>query len=278
MARAESLAGTPDELALPDRLKELQERLDSLENPDTAVLGGGFIITTDENNPGVVNLETADGKKHQLFPPLVTTDQIKELFAAVTPTVVDFHLARGMGSITKVGNRVWLSGHCEPINAPGWHTGKTPLAVVPEEYRPEQRVRFAVACQAWPNRPPTTRIDVEPDGRIFCYSQPALNTKVGKEDVWTRGDTTSRGHSHNLGGANPGNSGSTAAPELPAHTHTIGHGHSISGGDHSHGFDRPSTKPFVQTVSVVQDESRYPNWVDLDGATWTLTPATAEAR
>ena len=282
MVRADSLAGTPDNLALAQRLADLEQRLAMLEDPDHASLGGGFLLTPDEDTEGQVNIETDDGTKVQIFPPPVTPQMIEDLWDAINPETINFPIQGGTGTLTRIGRRVWLNGICRGLGHEDWHNGTRTIAQVPEEFRPnsdyiagEDWLSFAVACAAEYMRPRTSRIDVNSQGKIVCYSLPTLKiepnlTWVPIKNQYTDGNGS---HSHDGTGTH-GHSGNTGAASAgAAHTHPTGgggggHGHGAAG-SHSHWIsDLESSIRFDRNAELVYDTAAYPAWVALDGATW----------
>ncbi|WP_428950945.1 hypothetical protein [Streptomyces sp. cg35] len=283
MARADSLSGTPDPLALPELLNQLTERVTALEQG----IGGGFLLAPDAEADDILNVETNDGSKLQIFPPLVTPQMIAEIWKEITPEVVQFPLNRGTAEITRVGRRVWLVGQAQPINAPDWHNGTNVIGTVPEEFAPTEWQSFPCSCEArYDHQPRTTRCDINDAGQIRFYSIPAsrVDPKRVVVTIEQPGQRTDQGgeHQHGSTGSAGGHthSGNTGAASTgTAHTHPTGgnnpggHTHTTSpSSTHSHWmpgqtFYTPHT--YDQGATLVPDTAKYPNWVNIV-ATWTL--------
>ncbi|MEV3855509.1 hypothetical protein AB0J38_14415 [Streptomyces sp. NPDC050095] len=272
MARADSLAGTPDPLALPERLTQLETRLAQLE----AGIGGGFVLAPDADADGQLNVETNDGNKLQIFPPLVTPQMIEDLWAQVTPETVEFDLNRGKAQLTRVGSRVWIVGQATPINAPGWHNGTNIIGVVPQEFAPTAWQSFPCANEAaHATGTRTTRCDINVAGEIRFYSMPALRVDPHRVPVTVDLRTDQHpGHQHGTSQAPQHNHGNTGSAGDPAHTHTTAaagaHSHTTpNAGVHSHAVSGTTPHTYDQGAELVPDTAKFPNWVQIC-ATWTI--------
>ncbi|MFJ2774666.1 hypothetical protein [Streptomyces sp. NPDC087300] len=276
--RTRSLSGTRDEAALPERLARLSERLDTLEDPDVAVAGGGFVIVPDADRDGVLNIETSDGKKWQIFPPLVLPEQIEDLVEVTTPITKTIALTRGSGevTVTRVGRRVHLSGRVHltvPTNT-GVEVGAVPggfLPARPQDAGVRGSVCFPVACQ-WGGWDPVARCDISMgSGTITLRARSGVGIDSDRGTVSVSGTTGSGGgHTH----------GDTANTDLkhrhkydtPAKdtTEALGnHKHGTTGvGGHTHSFSGSSSGTFARNVQLTTKNDEFPTWFDLDACAW----------
>lgn len=292
MARTRSLSGTPDRAALPERLGRLDARLDDLEDPEGAPSGGGFIIAPDPEREGVLNIETSDGKRWQIFPPLVTPEEVAALKEATTPVSATIGLTGATGglTVTRIGTRCHLTGRIfvNRDSSAGIEIGRLPNAYLPVRPDPSSGlperpdINFAVGCE-WAGFDPLGRCEIGYGGSIYVRARPGL--KIYQSYVKhfvsiTRGETDVKsGHSH---GATDGSS-QTHSHSIPNGTtgeRTLSHYHGTSSaGAHYHGFDAKSSGEFITDIGIPTpdlDRSKFPRWFDLDGVTWdTGTPEQA---
>lgn len=283
MARTRSLSGTPDRSALPERLGRLDARLDDLEDPEGAPSGGGFIIAPDPEREGVLNIETSDGKRWQIFPPLVTPEEVAALKEATTPVSATIGLTGATGglTVTRIGTRCHLTGRIfvNRNSMDGILIGQLPNAYLPVRPDPSSglperpQITFAVGCE-WEGFDPLGRCEIGYGGSIYVRARPGVTIDPHKVRVQISGRTSSiASHGH----------GKTAAQDTN-HQHRYGdkttdsnnasHAHQVNpAGGHDHSFYGETSGEFAQDPAIADDIRKFPRWFDLDGVTWdTGTP------
>lgn len=284
MARTRSLSGTPDRSALPERLGRLDARLDDLEDPEGAPSGGGFIIAPDPEREGVLNIETSDGKRWQIFPPLVTPEEVAALKEATTPVSATIGLTGATGglTVTRIGTRCHLTGRIfvNRNSMDGILIGQLPNAYLPVRPDPSSglperpQITFAVGCE-WEGFDPLGRCEIGYGGSIYVRARPGVTIDPHKATVKSLGETAGAGdHTH----------GGTTHNRAITHSHSIpngktgdsnpSHNHELNGAPvHRHDFAAYSTGEFSMDPAIADDIRKFPRWFDLDGVTWdTGTP------
>ncbi|MDQ8708208.1 hypothetical protein RCO28_37980 [Streptomyces sp. LHD-70] len=274
MARAKSLSGTPDRSALPERLGTLSERLDDLEDPEGAPAGGGFIIVPDADREGVLNIETSDGKKWQIIPPLVLPEDIDALKAATTPDKrpIDLINSTGTLTVTRIGTRCHLSGRINVTRSAkeGLDIGQIPSGFLPAPLGDRTAVSFAIGS-AWEGFDPVARATIGNGGLITIHARPGAAIDPRKVRVSISGRTSRiSDHGH----------GKTEANDVSMdHTHSIPNGRTGAAGvvhrhatnpagGHDHSFWGESSGEFAQDPVLIDNATVFPTWFDLDGCTW----------